>query len=475
MTSRATIQTASVVFALVLGSVTVGQSSVTGTLETEPSRLPKALIQILPEPGRPFTPPDLELNFGLGVNVRLEEGRRAGHFDLVIDGKKRSFRAPGTIDIDLRNARKKEREHRFEIQETDGKYFIRALSGVEFDVSKRHFCVLDLDADGAFDGDLDGWVERAAGARRWGQGDDQPEIHSRFDPTTVDGQNVWFKSDRDGFWVQVTDVDPRPPVNLSESGVFRFGEDSLINRLNVYRRAVGLPAVGSDQSLAEACLSHAKYCDLHGESSSEQEGEQGYTKEGAAIAPVALTWRGTPYPGMVLDAVGGVDSRAQLLDPGAVRVGLGESRKYTVVAFATRAVPSLLPPFVWPPNAAVNVPWYSPRGDKPSPLGDKTFEGTSSWSYGYPITVHLLGKQPEDVTFELKLEDKPVEVYLSWPGHPGNASRPDNADAIVAIPKAELAPEKEYHCRVACKLDGKPFEDEWKFTTRKKADDESKE
>lgn len=247
----------------------------------------------------------------------------------------------------------------------------------------------------------------------------------------------------------------------------------ILQLINQYRAAAGVPPARINPSLEKAAQNHVRYYDanrgdphlagmgLH----QEQAGKPGYT--GASMGDRA---RAAGYSGGAVTENAGwgglkrviewcmstVNHRLPLIHPGALDMGYAESKidGFTIISVGVRWDKLNVPlPSMYPQPGATNVPTAWDGGETPNPA-----PGIPR-PLGYPITVAFGANQKvEWISFELRGPD----------GQPLAISTPKTSwmRAAAIIPHRPLEPGKGYTALVEATVDGKAVTKEWSFTTR---------
>jgi uncharacterized protein YkwD/DNA-directed RNA polymerase subunit RPC12/RpoP len=252
---------------------------------------------------------------------------------------------------------------------------------------------------------------------------------------------------------------------------------SLLRRLNRLRRRAGLSLVRIDAEACRACAAHAHYLGLNTPThptlnwNAEQQELPGYTEEGAAAARTAAIQGGGGPVEAVNGLIDSLISRPQVLNPRLHAIGLG----YTPFAFggwiwviqprlaAARAGDK---EYFYPAPDQEGVPFMYPPNEVPSPIPPET----RSKKAGYAITA-LFGPGADVSAATVKLiDDKSsvVEGWLSSPEKPAIAGFSQHS--LCFLPRDPLRPDTRYTITFEAKLNGRPWQRTWSFTTLKEPD-----
>ncbi|MDJ0522713.1 MAG: hypothetical protein QNJ90_11655 [Planctomycetota bacterium] len=321
-------------------------------------------------------------------------------------------------------------------------------------VGKVALLFVDVDGDGAFDeAGLDGWTfERMPAKAR---------MHYVFPltPSLVLGADVLrYRVTADGTSVAWT-LEKTKASKAVRAGL------AMLNEVRV-RNAV--PPVPMDVARSTACGKHIHYMIVNNAFGHEEiEGKPGWSKDGAyagihsvidqtvTLGEAVERWFATLY------------HRWPISDPRLASTGADERSPYAMLSpirdmkDARWAWPALVPAPEsegQPTRAGHEIPMPYPKDE----------------TCGYPITLQFPSweSQVANVKAVLRVDKrkgsgKVVECYVSWPGHPANASRPRNDGCICLIPKQPLQGRTRYRVDVEYTWDDKADRRTWTFTTGK--------
>lgn len=291
--------------------------------------------------------------------------------------------------------------------------------------------------------------------------------------------------------------------------------NEAVNRLNQYRKAMGLSELVLDPELSKMAQAHADFYKYHCSKDVsfsvvhfEQKDLELYSKEGDEAAQTSGLAVASTSPIHALEMLMSIPfHRLQFMNPYLKRVGVGYNGENTTCSlglFVTRpekSAPGVNPyrssylpqnsqapggssALVFPPDQSSDIPLdFNRTGENPDPRPKNHQEIT-----GYPISVQLLGKEAQKFkrVEEATITDAnqtQVKAWVSDPLHPAIEQAPNiyvekdkepaknmfmsNADSIFMLPTAPLRPQTEYSVRIVYELnDGTKRVLEWKFKTR---------
>lgn len=254
--------------------------------------------------------------------------------------------------------------------------------------------------------------------------------------------------------------------------------------LNDIRRAHGLKPVEEDPTLSDGCRKHAEYLSRnnpHGtkeDPATEDAKKGGSTPEGAKAARQSIfafdvrgrderTEDDNVKTQVAFDYwMACFFNRVPLLDPGLEKAGWGMVKRICVLdVLGGRQTLKDHPPVISPPDAADGVPRrFAPGGEHPSPLGKRD----SPEDTGYPIVVVFPPRAKlSDVRVTFKnAENRIVLHHISTPDAPRGKKEGASDRAIGIIPKEPLEKNMRYTVTVKCRVNDKPIEKTWSFTTQ---------
>jgi uncharacterized protein YkwD len=243
-----------------------------------------------------------------------------------------------------------------------------------------------------------------------------------------------------------------------------------VDRLNHYRAIMGIAPIKADAALEKAAMGHAAYYRLNFAGMAgmglhkQNPGAPGFTGEDWSARARAAGYRGTvdenvglaASPARVVDAfVDTVNHRWNMLHPSAVHLGYGIDTTKPIdvmnVGF-DRGAGATDKPAVYPGPNQGGVPTGSHIWETPDPAPGLPRP------LGYPITA----------TFPLR-----ANVQFDQPSLTDPAGQPVAHSVTTKswlkgqsiIPHRPLQPGATYKATVRGKIDGKPFEYSWSFTT----------
>lgn len=256
--------------------------------------------------------------------------------------------------------------------------------------------------------------------------------------------------------------------------------DTIVARLNHYRKAAGLDPVRLDPTLSKGCQAHADYLARNlGDGPitiavhKEEAGKPGYSKEGdAAGRRSVIKFEPAKAPGggaAVADTfIHSLYHRKDPLHPDlkGIGVGVAKSDRFVIYVVGCPAGYKASREVVYPADGQKGVPLAMASGEVPNPVPP---EGRKH-KVGYPITAAF--------SYAVKIKGakavltdaagKEVKGWVSSPEVPANKDWPTNSATICIIPKQPLEPDTVYRVRMSAMVNGKKWEKAWSFTTVKK-------
>jgi uncharacterized protein YkwD len=238
-----------------------------------------------------------------------------------------------------------------------------------------------------------------------------------------------------------------------------------LQRLNSYRKLVGLPTVVLDTDLSKGCQAHAEYLVYNAivmnkkklPANDEDPSLLGYTAQGKAAARRSDIFSKAPEPATQIDdLMGTFMRRVAALDPQLRRIGAGYSREIgrgwhcVLDLYSGRGGDRIV---LFPVKDQDGVP-----GTGTDRLPD--MKGLA----GYPISVTF----PSHVKLQggrgtlTDAHGKAVETLLSTPERP-LASQQRNTVALH--PRAPLQPGQTYTVMLSVIVNGLEWRETWQFTT----------
>lgn len=248
---------------------------------------------------------------------------------------------------------------------------------------------------------------------------------------------------------------------------------TVVERINIHRRAAGLDAVVLDPVLSKGCLAHAEYLvknvdhpstqglGLH----SEDAKLPGYTKDGERAGKASVIFLGLEGPAAVDGWMSSLLHRIPLMQSRLKKVGFGAARggpaRVTVVLDATNGlgVGKDAPVVLVPADGQKDVPTAF-TAEIPDPIPDSPDKKA-----GFPVTaIFAEGALVKDVKASIKDgEGNDVAIWLSTPEKPAAADYQRNT--VGLIPQAPLKPGAAYTVAIAARVTGKAWLKTWTFTT----------
>lgn len=255
---------------------------------------------------------------------------------------------------------------------------------------------------------------------------------------------------------------------------------SVVDRMNYFRKIAGLEPLVLDEKLCAPCAAHAKYLVLHDDRvwtqganridpHDELKDLSGYTDEGKKAAKSSIIAWVEPVLA-VNNHMEGHFHRVPILDPGLKRIGLGVEKGgsygwacvFDVISgLQGPASGETRPPFViFPIEDQKDVPtqYYD---EMPDPIPQATNK-----TAGYPITVTWpVGKKVTAAQATLTTGPKKtaVDFWFSSPEKPADPLFQRNTICLMA--KAPLALKTVYTVTVEATVDGQAWTMTWSFTT----------
>jgi uncharacterized protein YkwD len=245
-------------------------------------------------------------------------------------------------------------------------------------------------------------------------------------------------------------------------------------RVDLYRAAVGLPAVTLDAKLSKGCMEHARYMLLNKDSDAmaglnahnQRPSLRGASAAGAACGKAADLFFGVSDLEVAVDGwMATLYHRRPLLSPTLERIGVGYAKQrdgsyMAALMFVDSNSVDVTGkwPVEYPTDNHSEIPLeFGAEFPNPVPGGARA---------GYPITIQF---PPYDKVTGVRatLADengKAVAFYLSDPEHPAMTSF-GQWGVVCLIPKLPLRPQSRYEIRVDATWNGKPGTWRWSFTT----------
>ena len=313
---------------------------------------------------------------------------------------------------------------------------------------------LDGNGDGALDGPED-WV-------RVGRDAAFQRVHPDRTLWTEKGMAIWaIVTGEKGPEV---DWFPEPAPSWAEAKHLAAWE-----WLNRWRAEAGIPPVRLDRPWTEAGDLHARYMAFHGISHEEEEGKEGYTREGRS-AGMTGSIGGYAEPLELIESISAtILHRVSLVGRAEDGMGLGSGPGGSVARGGPIDVPAGTPPVLVPGAGQGNVPRTCNR-ERPTP--DRVpmmYEAER----GYPVSVHFPGYSREwtDIRFELFEGPREKEVfgYTFSPKEPVTTTigLEKNYWAAHFVSRDPLRPATEYTARFTAARPGtEPLVLVWGFRTR---------
>ena len=245
------------------------------------------------------------------------------------------------------------------------------------------------------------------------------------------------------------------------------GAAQVLQRLNAYRVAAGLPAVTLDASLSKGCQAHAEYLVQNAAAlaknklapNDEDANLPGFTADGKRAAQQAHVFSKAPEPTtQVDDLMGTALRRIYLLDPQLRRIGFGCAQD------VGRGWQSVLDLFGGRGGAQVVV-YPVPDQDGVPCAGTERVPGQQG-ELGYPISVtfpaHLKVLGGKGTLTDA--DGKAIETILSSPDKPLDPAVPSR-NTVCLVPRAPLRPGQSYTVTLSAVVNGQQWGRAWQFTT----------
>lgn len=250
----------------------------------------------------------------------------------------------------------------------------------------------------------------------------------------------------------------------------------VLERLNGYRSAAGLPQVSLDPQRSEAAAKHARYLAENlghpataGLAAHDEDPTlPGFSPEGRAAGQASLIAFSSDGAPEILDAwMGTLFHRVPLMQPALRKVGFARARaaggRQVYVLEVGDRTGSSGQPVLYPPDGAEGVPTHLSPGELPNPIPDDG-DGIA----GFPVTVSFPpGLEVTAVRAVLRdARGRLVPHALSSPEHPVVAGAQQNTVALIAADPLE--PGARYRVEVSAMVSGALFERAWSFQTSRR-------
>ncbi|MBS1119149.1 MAG: putative S-layer associated protein [Deltaproteobacteria bacterium] len=268
-------------------------------------------------------------------------------------------------------------------------------------------------------------------------------------------------------------VDPYDPVAPEPKPAANTPEQKVLQLVNRYRQATGLPPVVLDAKLRQGCMEHAEYMRRNrgteamvGLNAHQQRPDlPGATAAGAACGKAADLFPGVSDLEAAVDAwMSGLYHRRPILTPSLARIAVGYAKLddgslMAALMFVDGDDPSAAGrwPVSYPSDNQTAIPLeFGNEIPNPVPGGARA---------GYPLTIQFPAF--DKVTgVKARLTDakgKPVAFFLSDPEHPATSF--GQYGVVCLIPKRPLEPQRRYEVQVEATWKGKQGRWTWSFTT----------
>ncbi len=263
---------------------------------------------------------------------------------------------------------------------------------------------------------------------------------------------------------------------LAGNAANSFTEDAAqvqqaLQVLNNYRKSAGLKPVKLNAALSKGCFNHARYVAMNKDNPVATAMSPHYENDTLPFATPdgkeaglssCMAYTGPVYS--VSEFMNTYYHRMPLIDPNTTEVGIGyyTNEEYTVCCVDMRSSwqwnNDTIAVVVYPPVNGANVP-LDFQAERPNPIPDTIEEP------GFPITIQIFGRRQITQAKALLKDDKghTVTCVLSTPEAPLTSFPQD--DNVCIIPVNPLEAGTTYTVYYSCRLDGKVFTKQWKFTT----------
>ncbi len=245
-------------------------------------------------------------------------------------------------------------------------------------------------------------------------------------------------------------------------------------RINEVRKFAGLGPLRLDPARSAACLRHADYLARHLDRVpglnvlDEREDLAGFTAAGRDVARrSAIRLGGGTSPNDAVDwMLSSVLNRHVLLNPATDTVGLGAAQQAPRGWVWVIGLPSTwrreadCPAVLYPGKDQKDVPLYFGRE-----LGEMVSGQPRDHAAGFAVTANFFpGTRVRKVSAQLLAPGgTEVPCWLSTPEKP----LPETGayTQVLLVPRNPLAPASTYTARMSAEIDGKPWSENWSFTT----------
>jgi uncharacterized protein YkwD len=238
-------------------------------------------------------------------------------------------------------------------------------------------------------------------------------------------------------------------------------------RLNVYRKTAGLPAVTLDAALSKGCQDHAQYLVRNAAllakkkllTNDEDPDLPGYTAEGKRAARQSHVFSRTPEPiTQVDDIMSTVQWRSYLLDPQLRRLGAGCAQD------VGRGWQCVLDPFGG--RGGDRIVLYPVQDQDGVPCAGFDRLNGQKDAIGFPISA-TFPAQVKVMGGKGTLTDadgQTVETLLATPEQPLDGMPPPR-NTVCLYPRAPLRPGRSYTVTLSAVVNGQQWRQTWQFTT----------
>jgi uncharacterized protein YkwD len=237
----------------------------------------------------------------------------------------------------------------------------------------------------------------------------------------------------------------------------------VLQRVNAYRAAAGLPAVSLDAGLSQGCQAHAAYLVRNAAKKLKVNDEEaelpGFSAIGQRAARQSDILSHAPEPATQVDDLAGTAlRRVYLLDPHLQRIGYGAAQE---VGRGWRSVLDLIGG-----RGGTQVVLYPARDQESVPCAGLDRLPGHQGRLGYPISatfpsqLKILGGKGTLTD----AEGNTVATLLSTPERPLDPSVPSR-NTVCLYPQAPLRSGQTYRVTLSAVVNGQQWRRDWQFTT----------
>lgn len=241
----------------------------------------------------------------------------------------------------------------------------------------------------------------------------------------------------------------------------------VLQRVNAYRAAAGVPAVSLDAGLSQGCQAHAEYLVRNAvvltkstlSYNDEDPALPGFSALGQRTARQSYILSHAPEPATQIDDLAGTAlRRVYLLDPHLHRVGVGAAQE---IGRGWRSVLDLNGG-----RGAAQVVVYPVRDQDNVPCAGFDRVAGQPDRLGYPISA-TFPSQLKVLGGKGTLTDadgKPIATMLSTPERPLDPAVPPR-NTVCLYPRAPLRSGQTYNVTLSAVVNGQQWRRDWQFTT----------